>query len=244
MNNSISRTLSRSRKALSNALLVYHILLEGATIQFFRSKISHYALKVLRGDSIIIDSKKYQLDDFIEMSQKFCSILKPIIDDYKKNNQKHIIIDKESIDLFTKENNSNSSMSFDTKLSKTDCRNRESAFSNFMAYILISRGYKLHLNTNNMKETCKVMHFFVWNAVTSPQNVYFEISEKSSLIKLISLIEKRLTIRITTIVNKSILDEIEEFHSSKLLSVFIPVTDSKRYMVTQQTYFTENPFCK
>ncbi|EKE39645.1 hypothetical protein ENUP19_0121G0142 [Entamoeba nuttalli] len=244
MNNSISRTLSRSRKALSNALLVYHILLEGATIQFFRSKISHYALKVLRGESIIIESKKYQLDDFIEISHRFCSVLKPIIDGYKKNNQKHIIIDKESINLFPKDNNSNNSMSYATKLSKTDCRNRESAFSNFMAYMLISKGYKLHLNTNNMKETSKVMHFFVWNAITSPQNEYFEISEKSSLIHLINLVEKRLTIRSNTIVNKSILDEIEEMYYSKVLSVFIPVTDSNRYKVTQQTYFTENPFCK
>ena len=60
---------SRTKKALSTALLVYFGLKENMTIQFSKSRKSFYALKVLRGNAIVSQGKQYEMDDFVKIDK-------------------------------------------------------------------------------------------------------------------------------------------------------------------------------
>ena len=293
MDNSVSRKLSRTRKALSTALLIYQTLNEGAIIQFTKSKTSNYALKVMRGNYVILDGKKYSMNEFIEISHFFCQQLQQIIEKQKLTNDKIIVFDKFQISPIslsnsniehslsshssfsntsncyknlmneneTFENNNNNINNYNNyndknekmitkerdkqndikqiieQIDQQDCRNKEAAFSNFLAYQLLQKGYKLHFSTTNMKFTQKVMHFFVWNGITTPNGIYQSIKNDEPLINVVNQINLYLSKIITTDIDKSIFN-----HSNQSLSCFYPVTDQSLFTIVTTKNVYIHPF--
>ena len=99
MDDKTRRKLSRSKKALSTALLVYCVTELGGKIWFQRSRTSHYALKVLRGIKVEMNGQIVNNEDFTCVYQKLVKPMKDIIEHNKIINKSHIIVTQQLIDV-------------------------------------------------------------------------------------------------------------------------------------------------
>ncbi|ELP92686.1 hypothetical protein EIN_370380 [Entamoeba invadens IP1] len=189
---------SRSKKALSTAMLVYNVLYIGGAITFTKTKQSNYALKVLIGKEVLIDNVIYNEESMSEISDSFCQKTRSIILEYKMNRVREIDIDKT---CYTKALNKKAETKDATpKTLITICRNREAAFSNFLAHILIEHNFVLHITIKTIKDSTNVQPFYVWDVVTDSfgKSVSLENDENifSSMVqKIISKVhsKRRLT---------------------------------------------------
>ncbi|KAL7721163.1 Uncharacterized protein QTN25_001599 [Entamoeba marina] len=64
-------------------------------------------------------------------------------------------------EVTTKESNENC-------LRKRKTKNKEAAFSNFLSYLLVRKGFKLTCQVMARKMTTRTLHFFVWKSYTLP----------------------------------------------------------------------------
>ena len=242
MNNKQSRQHSRSKKALSNALLVYYILLEGGIIEFCKSRKSNYALKVLRGKSVLLNEKKTEMDDFIKISSVFAMQIRFIAEDSRMKNKNLAIVNFEMIENYNqhfqpidvpkqqnkKENNS---------------RNKEAAFSNYLSFLLLQKGYTLHFSTNKMKPSFKVLQFIVWNGITTPDGNYYSVDEHQHLLDLINDINEKLKSSKVAFIDKNILKiHSNTSPSNTVLSVFTPVLNYENFSISNESPPYTHPF--
>ncbi|ELP93898.1 hypothetical protein EIN_178250 [Entamoeba invadens IP1] len=211
---------SRCKKARSTAMLVYHFLFAGGAITFKGAKQSNYALKVLIGKEAVFQRKVYSQQMIDEISTVFCRKMDSII--FEARNLKFNTI---AINL-TKLNRANQ----DTQMKEdapqtliTICRNREAAFSNFLAFILIERGFVLNMAMTTMKASISSMHLYVWDSIIDPLgNVFSPKTHGDMLGRLIDDIQN------CKIKGSVTLEDL--LHRKETPSAFIP-TDRNLYTV-------------
>ena len=230
-----TRKLSRTRKALSSSLLVYFALKEGAIIQFTKSRISNYALKVLRGTNIRIDNKMLEMDDFIATSYRFHNQMSKIIEKIKNSQQKNIIID---IELLEKQEKEEKPISY-PNISENDTRSKEAAFSNCLSYFLLSKGYKLVLGMKKIKHSIKVLQFYVWEGIITPTGNKHSVENQSCLVDLIDTVNFSLKFQSSVLIDKQSL--VDSITTDSSLSVFTPVLNDY-YCIINTCKKCINPF--
>lgn len=227
-----NNTQSRTLKALSNALLIYHLLKEGFAIKFMRTRISNYALKVIRGIKIMIGDKEADMDDFNFVSRRFTICMRFITDDCKMKNKQSCVVDKELIDHYWKSIDSIPSCAKQSKRTiEKNCRNREASFSNYMAYTLIQLGYKLKICVSKTKQSSKVLQFYTWKGLINAQGEYYSSGDDDLLINLVETVNRKLVHDPEVIVDQTIFLEMQTELKPATLSVFKPVGDSYEYTV-------------
>ncbi|EDR26529.1 hypothetical protein EDI_076790 [Entamoeba dispar SAW760] len=224
----ISRALSRSKKALSTALLVSLIVNEGGRMTFSKSKQSNYALKVLVGKKLVMKETKYDSVSFSKFSQLLCLNLHGLVNDAKLRKERVVTVTKS---MLKNEICDESYLPCDRLPSKSsqinECRNREASFSNALAWILLSKGYSLQLGINALKESLKVIHFYVWDSAITPSGRKIVIKEEEFFLKqLINHVQKKQG---CTNYSSVSIDRLEvcAFSTRSSYCVFTPVEKSK-----------------
>ena len=207
IDNKTSRKKSRTKKALSTALLMYFALSEGMTIQFSKTRKSYYALKVLRGNSIVDNDIKYDMDSFMEISHKFMLMMESMIKSNKITQFMNYIVNKETITPIDISVNEIDQKQL-TNINENDSRNKEAAFSNTLAWLLIQKNYQLHYRTYNKKQSVRVVNFYVWDGITTPDGIYHQLETFQYYSGLIDYIGSQLNLQNTLTVDKSILNDI------------------------------------
>ncbi|ELP95133.1 hypothetical protein EIN_428090 [Entamoeba invadens IP1] len=161
---------SRHKKAVSCAMLLMGALFEGAQVRFLKTKESHYAPKVLRGEEVMWADAPTLSEDFT-VFQKYSNYLTTnlhhIIQTAKQVLTPEIKITFDDMKILTPQN-------FQLK---KDTRSNEAAFSNYLAWCLLKRGYTLDVNTVGLKYSKLSSTFFTFNAIS---NKKFALSTKNS----------------------------------------------------------------
>ena len=250
IDNKTSRKRSRTKKAMSVARLIYFGLQEKMTIQFSKTRKSFYALKVLRGDVIEIEDNRYDMDNFVEISQKFVMMMEAMLSDHKGDQMAPFVIDKDTLlryQLVVDEKQVNQLKNTNV----TDSRNKESAFSNTLAWILLQKGYKLHYRTYNKKQSIKVINFYVWDGITTPDGVYYSIEDDTLSITLVKLINEQLSNSVILRLDHSFLANLDDNHQhqqnqqhshQQRNSVFTPVVDVSQFSIIDGGDSFTHPF--
>ncbi|ELP87318.1 hypothetical protein EIN_095750 [Entamoeba invadens IP1] len=160
---------SRCKKALSAAMLVHCFMNIGGRVTFSRAKQSNYALKVLIGKQVVINDVTYTQEDMCAAACTFANKMKALIREARSNKRKEIRVDKQCLKAINTE--LPNEIPKTPKSTITLCRNREAAFSNFIAYILVQHGFAFNITLTTIKESTSVMHFYVWDAITDNNGI-------------------------------------------------------------------------
>ncbi|KAL7720482.1 Uncharacterized protein QTN25_002249 [Entamoeba marina] len=168
---------SRTKKAISAASLIMFVIHENAKIKFTSTKQSYYAEKVFIGEEITFDDHFYTKSDFIKIAYCFDLEMRRIISNAKERGKKEIVVTNSLIDINNQPYNI-----VEGSNSKIRNKNREAAFSNCLAYLLISRGYTLITPIKKMKMSSKTIQFYSWQTIISPNQVKFCISQNDELL--------------------------------------------------------------
>ena len=208
IDNKTSRKKSRTRKALSTGMLLYHAIREGMTIQFSKTRKSFYAMKVLRGNSILHENQKYDMNLLMEISEKFMKMMETIIQTKKSFEPSNYIIDKETVEEYEMQQIALPKQQL-MNINENDTRNKEAAFSNTLAWLLIQRNYKLHYKTYNKKQSFRVINFYVWEGISSPNGNYYQVEDNDFIAQLIDCINKQLDVINVLDVDKSFFSQPE-----------------------------------
>ena len=219
-------------------MLIYSSLSAGCEINFIKTKRSVYAPKVLRGRETrwSEQGESDYLASFIKVSTTFCEKMKRLIENSRTRGEKSvdvtndmiqdIVIDQDPV-LF-KGIRDLDSITEDSK--EIDGRTRESAFTNYMAYNLIKRGFTLTTKTCALKKA-REMHFYVWEKVIFPNGTVVHIDNGDFFTNVIEGIEETLKTTPYFVLKKSTLDVIlNAYQSNSLASAFKPV-NSNMYSV-------------
>ena len=187
----LRRKECRTKKALSVSMLLYFSLKEGAMIKFHRSRVSHYALKVLRGSTVKINETYFDNDRFNTYSEIFIQIMRKIVENSKKENYQKIMITHELFQIYEQ------TIPFPYEIPQRekvemDSRNKEAIFSNFLSSFLIQRGYQMHFSMKKRKESVKELPLFVWKGIISPDGKYYQIQENTVFVELIEMINQKM----------------------------------------------------
>ena len=142
---------SRNRKSLSNALLMYFILIEGGSISFGRTKDCKTTLKVLSGNKILIKGNEYHFDSFPFYSQIMHSICRSVVNNPTNHKANSIIISNKDLSLVDLKETKVERIDYRNKIE--ECRAKEAHFSNTMAYILLTLGYSLTFSNKHLKKS-------------------------------------------------------------------------------------------
>lgn len=177
---------SRTRKALSIASLIWCAVQEDAIIRINSSKDSYYAEKVFVGSQVMVDGTTYQKSDILTIGSFFDTSLHPVVDKVKSRKGSELVVDDRVIGTYTP---GHYKMQEDTN-SKIRNKNQESSFSNFLAYILVKKGYILTTSTKKLKKSTKTIQFYNWIRIQKPSGgIDFKVSEEhETLRKFIELI--------------------------------------------------------
>ena len=164
---------SRTKKALSTTALIMLVAYEDFKIRFKQTKQSFYAEKVFIGTEISKGLDQYDSSDFLNISYQFMNIMEKTINEGKGDGYYDIPITKEMIGTLTK-----IEMINETNNSKIKNKNREAAFSNFLAYLLLQNGYELVCATKKMKKATKTIQFYTWSEIhNTTKNIHFIIND-------------------------------------------------------------------
>ncbi|ELP84658.1 hypothetical protein EIN_173230 [Entamoeba invadens IP1] len=233
-----SRSLSRSKKALSTSLVLFWVLKENAKIQFIKAKQSKYALKVLIGKTVQIDQKTYSSNDFAQISMVFCEKMKLLIEREKSKKTRILTINRTVLESIRSHKESvKDSEAFDFN-QINDCRNREAAFSNFLSFVLVQRGYSLCLNLTTLKESSKVMHFYVWEKVVDPSGEALCIKQDEIVLrKMVENIQVQNTDNLVVYGIGDVLPHL----CTVPVSAFVPV-DERDYQILSSFNGVHHPF--
>ncbi|ELP84549.1 hypothetical protein EIN_170840 [Entamoeba invadens IP1] len=179
---------SRSKRAISTAMLIYHFLWEEGRITFKKSKQSTYALKVLIGKEAILKDRVFSPDHMEFLSNTFCRKMNILIQKARKTKASQLSVNFNKLSSVKDEVRNNDNK---PKTMITVCRNREAAFSNFLASVLIERGFTLNLTLITFKNSTSATHLYVWDSVISPHgNTFFPDQHEDTLVGLINQIQK------------------------------------------------------
>ena len=128
---------SRTKKALSTTALIMFATFEDFNIRFKQTKQSFYAEKVFIGTEISKGENVYKPSDFLNISQQFMDLMEKTIAESKHDGFYDIPVRKEMFESIVPLENVPEEAN-----SKIKNKNREAAFSNFLAYLLMQLGYQ------------------------------------------------------------------------------------------------------
>ena len=192
---------SRTKRAISTTALIAISICNGCSIKLQHTKESKYALKILVGEELIWkeEDRIISVEEYIEKSKYFTQKMYCIIEKSKKN---HLTTVEINYDMFDDFNTTfpfqyicdyNNNYDEESVRKKMRSKNKEAAFSNYLAWYLIQRGVVLSTKVSGLKLTQKAMHCFVWNYAILPdgKKILFD-TEKDDLCSFVREINKIL----------------------------------------------------
>ncbi|EDR28477.1 hypothetical protein EDI_315810 [Entamoeba dispar SAW760] len=176
------------------------------------------------------------------MSTLLCFNLQPHVNKAKLKKERSIKIDKSMVSIYNEEELHLKAIEQSVKSSQiNECRNREASFSNALAWLLIDRGYSLQLGITTIKESLKVIHFYVWDSIITPSGHEITIKEEeNNLRELILKVQSKysgLSSNVVTLANLQI--SLSAFRSP--LSMFIP-SNPKIFSILNSFRYPCQPF--
>ncbi|KAL7717171.1 Uncharacterized protein QTN25_005443 [Entamoeba marina] len=171
---------SRHKKALSTALLLLTSFRAGASIKFLKTKESHYAPKVLRGEEVFWPESHATVDTFPLLSDAFCEEMKRLIASARDSQQPTLSISNLALTPYR------------TAPTRADSRSKEAAFSNYLAASLANRGYILNTKVSGMKASVIATPFHTWESIVEPSGKVFGTASPEPLYSFINFVQNIL----------------------------------------------------
>ncbi|ELP91404.1 hypothetical protein EIN_155010 [Entamoeba invadens IP1] len=170
---------SRTKKALSTASLILFSLNQDAKIKFNSTKESNYAEKVFIGEEFKIEGKVYTRPDFLKTAYLFNNEMHNIIKEAKRKGVRDVTV---NYNMLRSMQNSVIPEVKEDQNSKVRNKNREAAFSNFLAVFLLERGFTLVTSTKKMKMSSKTIQFYAWAKIIPPVGNSFSVNENKKVL--------------------------------------------------------------
>ena len=171
----------RNKRAICNRELLLLALSCGAEIIIDKTKKTSRAKKVFVGNTIIFDGE-YHISEILENAYYFECAIRTLWKKAKTNYESSLQL---SSDIVTSEMDNVrlhpeiiKAMGEDFKIEscegainsvgKRRTKNKEAAFSNFLAYKLIMNGFTLTCQVSAQKITTKTLNFYIWKQFRTP----------------------------------------------------------------------------
>ena len=212
----------RNKRAICNRELLLLSFVCGAEIVIDKTKKTSQAKKVFVGNTIIFNGE-YNISEILETAFYFECALRRLWKKAKANYESTMQLsadivtpeveliraNPELIKTLRDDFKIESSESAINSVGKRRTKNKEAAFSNFLAYKLILEGFVLTCQVSAQKITTKTLNFYTWKSYRAPNGLILSKESMLPYIKLLSHeIKQRLNKDPTAKISPSILHVI------------------------------------
>ncbi|EDR23248.1 hypothetical protein EDI_323530 [Entamoeba dispar SAW760] len=221
-NEALKQREGRNKRAICNRELLLLSFICGAEVTIDKTKKTSRAKKVFVGSSITFDGK-YSTNDILENAYFFECAVRTLWKKAKASYETTLTLTKEvvkaEIELIRQNPELIKVLSDDFKVRSSEyavnsvgkrrTKNKEAAFSNFLAYKLLMNGFTLTCQVSAQKVTTKTLNFYTWKSYKAPNGVVIKKESVEVLTKALSKeIKQRLTKEATVKITPNILSFI------------------------------------